>query len=56
MLELAKHQPFIKRADVVALLHVTPSQAFRILKRLTENQKLTLQGHGAGAQYILNRR
>ena len=55
VLELAKHQPAIKRADVVNLLHVTPPQAFRILQKLTKSEKLVLQGSGAGAQYVLKK-
>lgn len=53
VLELARKQKSIKRADVIALLHVSPAKAFRILQRLVKNQKLTLQGKGAGAYYTL---
>lgn len=52
VLELARKQKSIKRADVIALLHVSPGKAFRILKRLEKNEKLQLQGKGAGAHYI----
>ena len=53
VLELARKQKSIKRADVIALLRVSPAKAFRILQRLVKNQKLTLQGKGAGAYYTL---
>ena len=51
VLELAKKQGAIKRADVIALLHVSPAKAFRILQRLLKNGKLILHGKGAGAYY-----
>lgn len=53
ILELAKNQGTVKRADVIALLHVSPAQAFRILQRLLKNKKLILHGKGAGAYYTL---
>ena len=53
VLELARKQKSIKRADVIALLHVSPAKAFRILQRLVKNQKLSLYGKGAGAYYTL---
>lgn len=53
VLELAKKQGTIRRADVITLLHVSPSKAFRILNRLMAAGKLTLQGKGAGSYYIL---
>lgn len=51
VLELAKKQGEIKRADVIALLHVSPAKAFRILQRLLKKEKLILHGKGAGAYY-----
>lgn len=52
VLQLAKQQGSVRRADVVALLHVSSPQAFRILKRLTIRGQLVLSGKGAGAKYI----
>ena len=53
VLELAKTQGSVRRADVIALLHVSPAKAFRILQRLLKNRKLILHGKGAGAYYTL---
>lgn len=53
VLELVKKQGTIRRADVVTLLHISPSKAFRILNRLMKAGKLTLHGKGAGACYTL---
>ena len=36
---------------VVELLHVTPSQAYRILRKLKDAGQLSLEGNGAGARY-----
>ena len=51
-MELAGHQGHVSRADVVELLHVTPSQAFRLLQKLVKAERLALTGKGAGAKYI----
>lgn len=52
VLKYAKTQGFITRANVAGLLHVTPSQAYRILKRLADENKLKLEGKGKYAKYI----
>lgn len=52
VLSLAKQQGYVKRADVVSLLHVSPPQAFRILQKLSQKGVLTLQGKGPGSKYI----
>lgn len=53
ILQLAKRQGYVRRADVVELLHVTPPQAYRALARLANENKLALNGNGAGAKYLL---
>ncbi|MDD6143075.1 MAG: putative DNA binding domain-containing protein [bacterium] len=53
ILQLAKRQGYVRRADVIELLHVTPSQAYRALARLASENKLALNGNGAGAKYLL---
>lgn len=53
ILQLAKKQGYVRRADVVELLHVTPPQAYRALARLANEKKLVLNGSGAGAKYLL---
>lgn len=52
IMELAGHQGQVSRANVVELLHVTPSQAFRLLQKLVKAERLALTGRGAGAKYI----
>lgn len=52
ILQLAVQQGYVKRADVVNLLHVTPPQAYRALQRLVKKQRLTCTGKGAGAKYV----
>lgn len=53
VLELAKKQEKIKRADVIALLHISPAKAFRVLQHLAKEEKLSLHGKGAGAYYTV---
>ena len=52
VLKYAKTQGFITRANVAELLHITPSQAYRILRRLADENKLKLEGKGKYAKYI----
>jgi len=52
ILQLAEKQGYVKRANVVELLHVTPSQAYRILTKLTDAGRLSRSGRGAGAKYL----
>ena len=53
ILELLEKKKDVCRADVVELVHVTPSQAFRILKKMADKGKIQLVGKGSGAKYIL---
>jgi ATP-dependent DNA helicase RecG len=41
----------VTRENVVDLLGINPSQAYRILKKHTEKGKLTLAGNGRAAHY-----
>ena len=41
----------ITRDNVIELLNVTPSQAYRLLKKLTDKEKLRLVGTGRSAYY-----
>ena len=43
----------ICRADVIDLLHVTPSQAYRILQKLADSGEIYKSGSGAGTKYLL---
>lgn len=52
IMELAQKQNGrITRDNVVELLNVTPPQAYRLLKKLTEKGKLRLVGSGRSAYY-----
>ena len=52
IIKLAKTQRgIVTRENVVALLGVTPPQAYRMLKRLTDSGKLKLVGSGRAAHY-----
>ena len=53
ILKLAKEKTYITRNDVIELLHVTSSQAYRLLKTLTDERKLRLLGNGRNASYKL---
>lgn len=53
VMQLARKKGFVRRADVVDLLRVTPSQAFRVLQKLSAKGMLCLKGHGAGAKYFV---
>ena len=53
VLELARKQEEIRRADVVTLLHISAPRAYRLLRRLQEEGKLALHGKGAGAYYTV---
>lgn len=52
-IQFTKQQGFIKRSDVVELLHVTKLQAYRLLSKLADEGALKLEGKGAGAKYII---
>lgn len=41
----------ITRDNVIELLNVTPSQAYRLLKKLTDKERLRLVGTGRSAYY-----
>ena len=52
IIKLAKTQHgIVTRENVVELLGINPSQAYRLLKRLTDSGKLKLIGSGRGAHY-----
>lgn len=54
VLQLAKKQGFVARQNVVDLLHISPPQAYRLLQKLVENEKLSLDGKGRYARYRLS--
>lgn len=54
VLKLARQQNgYISRDDVMKLLNLNGGQAYRILKRLAEEDKLLLEGKGKSAKYKL---
>jgi len=50
---LQKQGGKIKRDDVVELLNVTPSQAYRLLKKISDKGRIKLIGNGRSAYYEL---
>lgn len=52
VLKLAETQGYVTRKNVAELLHISPPQAYRILERLTVNNKLRLEGKGRHAKYV----
>lgn len=55
ILQLMEKKGDACRADVVELLHVTPSQAYRILKKLDSSGKVKKIGSGPSTKYILKK-
>ena len=53
ILKLAQTKEHLTRKDVIELLHVSPPQAYRLLKKLVENGKLIRIGNTSAAQYKL---
>ena len=54
VLKLAREQKgIITRDNVIELLNVSDSQAYRILKKLADSGKLKLEGKGRGSKYRL---
>jgi ATP-dependent DNA helicase RecG len=51
IMKLANNKGNVTRADVTALLHVSPAQAYRLLNRLKENGLLVLEGKGKFSHY-----
>lgn len=54
VLKLAKQQGYVTRDNVGELLNISDSQAYRILKKLAEKEKLILVGKGRCSRYELN--
>ena len=53
ILQLAERQGFVARKDAVELLHLAEPQAYRVLKKIVQENKLVLDGKGRGARYSL---
>ena len=51
VLKLAATKGKITRKDVITLLHVTPSQAYRILQKLEKSGELSREGTTRNAAY-----
>lgn len=47
------HHPSIQRKEVMELCHLSPDQAYRLLKRLVDEKKLKQQGTGNKTYYTL---
>lgn len=55
VMKLAKQKGEISRQDVVELLHISPPQAYRLLKKMVEDEKLTRRGNTAAARYCIKK-
>lgn len=55
VMTLARRKEYITRRDVIELLHVSPSQAYRLLKKLVNEGLLTLDGTTSAAKYTLKK-
>ena len=55
VLKLAQRKAFVTRKDVVELLHVSPSQAHRLLKKMEADGTLTQSGKSKSTRYSLAR-
>ncbi|MBO5128455.1 MAG: AAA family ATPase, partial [Clostridia bacterium] len=53
ILNLAKKNEFISRADVIELLHINENRAYYLLRKLVKNEMLILVNGGRGAKYQL---
>ena len=53
VLTLARRKEFITRKDVVELLHISPPQAYRLLKKLSDEGALMLTGTTSAAKYTI---
>ena len=51
VLKLAREKGTVTRSDVIELLHVTPPQAYRLLKKLVDHGNLTMIGNKSSAVY-----
>lgn len=52
VLKLAKKKGFVTRSDVSNLLHISPPQAYRLLKRLSDDGELVLTGSTRNVKYL----
>ena len=55
VMTLARRKEYITRRDVIELLHVSPSQAYRQLKKLVDEGFLALDGTTSAAKYTLKK-
>lgn len=54
VLKLARgQQGYITRDNVMELLNISASQAYRVMKKLVDKKELVLEGKGRGARYKL---
>lgn len=51
VIKLAEKKTYITRKDVIELLHVTPPQAYRLLRKLVKEKRLVMTGSKSSAKY-----
>jgi ATP-dependent DNA helicase RecG len=55
IMKLTKKQGYITRKNVAELLHIAEPQAYRLLKKLADEDKIVLEGKGRHSKYILSK-
>lgn len=55
IIELAEKKKSISRKDVIELLHVNPPQAYRLLQKLVNEERLVLEGTTSAAKYSIRK-
>lgn len=55
VMKLAKQKGTISRKDVVELLHISPPQAYRLLKKMTDDGTFIQHGTTRGAHYSIKK-
>jgi ATP-dependent DNA helicase RecG len=56
ILKLAQTRGSISRKDVIELLHINGPQAYRLLRKLVEDNELVLEGNTSAARYKISDR
>lgn len=56
VIKLAKQKGYVTRSDVVSLLRINPPQAYRLLKKMTDDGELTITGTTRKARYVIAKR
>lgn len=53
VLTLAREQGSVTRKDVMELLHLSSDQAYRVLRKMVDDNRLKLRGKGKNSRYVI---